>query len=160
VKSFLEDAGEQAEDQTEFLAVLPQPEDMGPRQKLWVRGMAWATMTALTRLRDQDAKLANMLRDAKKARKVLVRLLSKRAPALTEDAWDALLAEEDTEVLSFWVALLQLDANEIHASQVRRAFFENEGLRRHALELGHDPKEMRAIGEQVAKAGRETHNRT
>jgi hypothetical protein len=41
---------------------------------------------------------------------------------------------------------------ELHQSQVCRAFFENAELRRYAIAIGRDEREMREIGELVEKA--------
>jgi hypothetical protein len=71
---------------------------------------------------------------------------------LTEDAWEVLLAERDVEALAFLVALVCMRGHEIHQSHVRRAFLENAELRRYAIAIGRDEREMREIGDLVEQA--------
>jgi hypothetical protein len=77
-------------------------------------------------------------------------MLAAHTPTLTEDAWDTILAERDAEVIAWWVAVMSMDDDELHASQVRRAFFENAEIRGYAIAVGRDEREMRAIGQIIA----------
>jgi hypothetical protein len=154
VHRFASQAAELAGDDTEVLATIRAVDAMGPTQRTWVRGMAWSAMNVLAELRAGDPKIAGMLTGANTAKNLLVRLLAGEGPVLTEDGWDVLLAETDAEVLAFGVALAILRADELHASQVRRALFENAELRRHAIAIGRDEREMREIGELVQKHAR------
>lgn len=152
VNSFVARASEQAGDDTEALVAIRSADAMGPNQRRWVRVMAWSVMKVLASFRDGDPKIAATLAVAEKAKSLLVRALAERPPVLTEDAWDIILAESDAEVLAWWVALMSMRGDELHQSQVRRAFFENAEIRRHAMAIGHDEREMREISELVAKA--------
>lgn len=152
VSAFVARASEQSSDDMEALVILRSPVQMRPNQRTWVRLMAWSVMTALASLRDGSPKIAAALGCAEEAKRLLVRVLADRGPVLTEDAWDELLAESDVEVLAWWVALVSMQADELHLSQIRRAFFENGELRRYATSIGHNEREMREIGELFANA--------
>jgi hypothetical protein len=151
VERLVEEAHDAAGDDTERLATLPSVDALGPIQKIGVRAMAWNTRRALASLRE-DTKTAALLGDLKEAKRALVRVLSTHTPTLTEDAWDAMLGEQDPEVVAWWLALACLSASELHASQVKRALFENPALGELARRLGRDEGEMRRVGEMIEKA--------
>lgn len=151
VRNLVAQANARVDDDTESLAAGCSVDAMGEHQRTWVRGMAWSVARGIATVRE-DPRVAEVLADAKKAKGLIVRMLADRGPTLTEDAWDSVVAESDIGVLVWWAVLLTLDASEIHASQVRRAFFENAELRRYAMAIGRDEREMLAVGELVAKA--------
>jgi hypothetical protein len=152
LKSFLDHAHGQAKDDTELLATLRSPEAMTEGQRLGVHAMAYAVARALSGLRDQDPKVTAHLTDAQKAKWLLARLLSQRGPTLTEDAWDAILAEQDAEALAWMAALSSLRADEIHAWQIRRALLENAALRQYAMKIGRDAKAMNEVSTWIEEA--------
>ena len=92
------------------------------------------------------------LADAKKATRLSAWILSEHGPTLTEDAWDAILAEEDTEALAWLATISSLRVDELRASQVRRALFENVVLRRYAIKMGHDARAMAEIKAWIEEA--------
>jgi hypothetical protein len=151
VEALVESASANADDDTEALATIRSTEALGPNQRMMVRVMAWNAMKGIRSL-EEDPKLATIMADWREGKRLLARMLSERGPRLTEDAWDDIVAEQDPEVVGFWLALACMNASELHASQVRRAFFENPECRRLALEIGHDPKEMQEIEEMIAEA--------
>lgn len=149
VSRFIEQASRRAGDDTEALATLHPVGSMGENQRDWARAMAWGVMQALASLR-ADPALAAHLSDAREAKGALVRLLARRTPTLTQDAWDAITSENDADALAWYLALASMGADELHAYQVRRALFENAELRQYAIRLGRDPQAMRQIGERMA----------
>ncbi len=149
VSRFVERASRQADDDTEALATLRPVDSMGENQLAWTRAMAWGVMQILADLRANPTTAAR-LADARGAKGALLRVLAKRPPTLTQDAWDAITSENDVDVLAWYVALASMSADELHASQVRRALFENAELRQYAIALGRDPRAMREIGERIA----------
>jgi hypothetical protein len=152
VKRFVEEAGEQAEDDTEALATIRSADALGSNQRTWVRAMAWSAAKVLANLRGGDPRIREALADAKRAKSLLARVLSENAPVLTEETWGAILAERDAEALAWRCALVSMRAEELHASQVRRALLENADLCRYAMTVSRDPRELREVEEMIEKA--------
>lgn len=93
--------------------------------------------------------MAEVLGDIDKGKLWIVRCLSERAPVLTEDAWEAVLSEQDEEVITWWIGLLCADSNELHFSQVRRALFESREVLRHTMSMARDAEQMKEVEAQV-----------
>jgi len=117
---------------------------MEPQQRSWVQVMLWRVTQWLT-MAPKEPHPASALTDAEHAKRFLLRTLATSSPILTENAWDTIVAEKDTDILAWDVALVVMDANEIHRSEVRRAFFENAELLRYAIAWSRDPEEMKLI---------------
>jgi len=135
-------------DDTESLASVRGMTALGPAQELWIRGVAWSTRRIVAQLRG-DRRMAEVLEDIEKGRLAIVRRLADRGPVLTEDAWEALLAERDGDVIAWWIALLGTDSHELHFSQVRRALLENRELLRHTMSIANDAKKMDEMEELI-----------
>jgi hypothetical protein len=142
LNGFLERVRTEAGDDPAALATLRSPEEMSERTRQEVHAMTYVALRTLSQLRDEGPTMSAALADAKKARRLSARLLSEHGPTLTEDAWDAILAEEDPEVLAWLAALSSLRVDELRASQVRRALFENVALRRYAIKMARDARAM------------------
>ncbi|AGP35392.1 hypothetical protein BE04_44135 [Sorangium cellulosum] len=151
LKTLAAESSDFAVDDTDALAVLRSADAMSPYQRTWVQAMAWRVMTALVRLRDGNPKMAEVLDDAAQGKRLLVRMLAEQPPVLTEDAWEGILAESEAEAIAWRVALVSLRMDELHASQVCRAFLENAELRAYAIGIGRDERAMRELGELAAR---------
>jgi hypothetical protein len=136
-------ASEAAGDDTHALATLADPDAMGTFQRECVRMTSW-TVT-------QQQQRATLL-DENEGKREVSRLLADHPLVLTEDAWDAVLAEHDLEVLHFWIALLRIPGFELRTSHVRRAIFENPAVRRYAMAVARDATEMRSVAALVDEA--------
>jgi hypothetical protein len=106
----------------EGLATIPSPGDLTPVQREHVRALV---ADALRRSKPGCA-LGGL--------RTMATSLALTGPTLTEDAWDWILREQDTDLADFVTALatLELDAE---LGAVRRALFENRRLCRYALGL-------------------------
>ena len=151
LERFVERVGKRAADDTEALATMTDLDAMGPNQRAWVQAVAWHVMKAVATMRG-DPKTQPRIADARSAKSLIVRIMSENSPTLTEDTWDIILAEEDTDVLAWWVALASLRAYDHHPSRVRPALFENPELRRYAMAIGRDERQMAEIGEKLEQA--------
>ena len=145
-------AKEQRRDDPEALATLRSPKAIGHGQQLWVLAAAWLTRDMLACIRSGDLRVDVALASAKETRHVLARVLTKKGPVLTEDAWEALFSEDDVDVLAWCVALVGTPDDEVSQAHARRALLENARLRRYAMALGQDKRQMRKMDAMVAKA--------
>ena len=140
---------EKAGDDTEALATLADPDAMGPILRECVRVTTWTAIQLQQRI---GAAVVASLADPNQARRVVSRLLADHPVVLTEDAWDAMLTEQDPEVFRFWTGLLAIPGFELRTTHVRRAMFENVALRRYAMALARDETEMRDVAARVEEA--------
>jgi hypothetical protein len=152
LKSFIESARTRSGDDPASLATLRSPEEMSEVTRLAVHVMTYVVLRTLSNFREEGSKMSVHLADTKKARRLCAWLLRKYGPTLTEDAWDAILTEEDSEALAWLAALASLRVDELRASQVRRALFENVALRRYGRMVGRDPRFMDEITAWIEEA--------
>ncbi|MGC4118211.1 MAG: hypothetical protein QM765_27405 [Myxococcales bacterium] len=139
---------EQGTDDTESLAALEAPERMGPTQRLSVQAVAWYVSEGVSSMEREPPEFAKALRDPRLARRIVAHALSERGPVLTEEAWDAFLAETDPDALAWWCTLAASPLTELHLSQVRRALLENARLRA----ASRDPKQRSEWANLLEKA--------
>lgn len=129
------------------LLVLPSPDDLTPRLRDEVHHVALSARVLVARVRDRSGRAA-MQRpsvhlgpfvlldsiDPSVLRQAIAQVLSQRGPTLTDDAWERIGREEDTDVLRFLLAVALLRDGRDGLLQLQRALFENDALCRYALE--------------------------
>ncbi|MGC4065700.1 MAG: hypothetical protein QM784_13840 [Polyangiaceae bacterium] len=148
VAALVEAAQTTGSDDTDNLVTLDRIDAIGANQLLWLQATAWKAARAISELRalaSQDITLPST------ARRFIAKVIAINGPTLTEDAWACILAEESPEVLTWYMALVSIPAQELHLSQVRRALLENAKLLRHAMAIAKDAGQMRVIEELVRR---------
>lgn len=148
IDDFVDKAKETDSDTTETLLTIRSSEDLGKEQKNWVRLLAWHVVDNLNNLRNKP-EIAPIIKDRKKIKHLIVKMLSQHGPTLTEEAWDHLIGEQNLETLEWWLSLASMGIRELHASQVRKAFFENLEIRRYAIAISRDEQELQEIEEFI-----------
>ena len=95
-----------------------------------------ARITRLKENIDADPKLRTVLfTDPKQTRLLLVRMLKKNGPTLTQTALHHIVDEIDDETLNFLAVVMTDTDREIHLWTIRRAVLENPVIRQHVMNL-------------------------
>jgi hypothetical protein len=149
VQEFLDDVDERGDDQTEYLVTLRAQDDMGENQRMWVHAVTYHVARMVEQMQKEAPEIYEV--DVERMKIALVHMLADRGPVLTQSAWDTLKAENDPKVIRWLLALLGMPLREIHLSEVKRAFLENEVVRRYAMATAEDESKMREVEEMLKK---------
>lgn len=136
---------EQARDvDTEVLIRVASHRELGPLQRMFVHAIAFGATKTLRRLK-QGSKADLDFANAAQLRSAIARVALSSQLFLTEELWDRVDAETDTDVLAFILALASQRLSELPLSETRRAVLENPELFRYALEAANNPKIIRRM---------------
>ncbi len=153
LRTLVERASGQPDDDTEKVVVAGSVDELCEMQRMWVEALGWQVAKAWEQLRS-NPKLAPGFEDAALAKKMIAASLARGQPTLTEDAWEAMMAETDNELLAFFVALAGLRPDDMHGSRIRRALFENAQVRAYAFAFARDDVRLRAFEKKVGELRR------
>jgi len=132
-----------AEKNLEALLTLDAPERLSEHQLEHLRILALIANRFRRRVEREEPEIfVPIIRSADHAKKVLAGLVDDLGMVLTEQAWDWILAEQDSDVLFFLATLASIPTEASQIKLLRRALFENEALCRHTFALSRDSEAM------------------
>jgi hypothetical protein len=138
-------------DDTDHLVAIQDVGALGENQALWVRVAAWNVKRAILALKVHPES-GGALSSSAQVRRHIAQTIATHGLVITENAWERILAEQDLDTLTWYLALVSLRAQELHQSQVRRALLENPTLLQHTMTVANDTEQMQAVEELVARA--------
>jgi hypothetical protein len=136
VERFADQAARDAQNAPEELFTVRSLDALTETQRGALRALASMLCTVRRDLEALDPKNAGWLYgDATSTRRRLTRMIARRGPPLTEEAWERIAATDDLATLHALMTLATLSKGETNFAHVQRAIYENELLRDHLVAL-------------------------
>ncbi|MCK5800996.1 MAG: hypothetical protein KAI47_27600, partial [Deltaproteobacteria bacterium] len=130
------------------------PDQLNKKLRLAVDGVAFAVHDFRKKVASKDSSVPKIdFDDIDKDCRRLLRLLVKRAPVLTEDAWDWLRVENDPSMIEFLTFLIGLPNGNMAFWNARRSLFENRALCRYAAIKSQDASYLAKTKEDLISSG-------